>query len=122
MAASPRPVQSLPSTIQERLAPMPVSYTDSPGGFVPDPQMASGARRSGRSSPGRAREHRGAGRRSRSYPTTLSRSGTPGTAPTYDDYDPEHNRRSEVVSVPHSVEGEEDEEPAPQIRITHACQ
>lgn len=42
--------------------------------------------------------------------------GPPGAAPTYVGYDPEHPRRSEVVTIPRSVEGEEHEEPVPQMR------
>ena len=42
--------------------------------------------------------------------------GSAGAAPTYVGYDHEHGRRSEVVPIPRSAEGEEYEEPAPQIR------
>ena len=46
--------------------------------------------------------------------------GPAGAAPTYVGYDPEHGRRSGDVAVPHSAEGEEPEEPAPQMRTgTH---
>jgi hypothetical protein len=46
--------------------------------------------------------------------------GPAGAAPTYVGYDPEHGRRSGDVAVPRSAEGEEPEEPAPQMRTgTH---